>query len=325
MPTRRSFHAPLAAAVALALAACADPVSAPLPIVSPFSGAVSLATLGTPPTTNRDLEGEAWVCKAGSPSAQKFTFTYATRYRLSGAALPNGAGSVDVAPGECALVVKVNREVSIPGGLLIDVSEAAPPQYWALTNITTFLGIVSTFVPPVTATIDIPNRSITNQFFMHDAGTIITFTNIYTPPPPPPPPPAGCSLTQGYWKTHNNSFRGGAKADPAWQLVGPLAEGETFFLSGKTWFQVFNTPVGGNAYYNLAHQYMAAALNVLNGTSAPAEVTAALASAKTLFETYTPAQIAALRGNAAPRPLFISLAGTLGSYNEGDIGPGHCD
>ena len=37
------------------------------------------------------------------------------------------------------------------------------------------------------------------------------------------------------------------------------------------------------------------------------------------------ADIAKLKGNKAPRPAFISLAGTLASYNEGKIGPGHCD
>ena len=32
----------------------------------------------------------------------------------------------------------------------------------------------------------------------------------------------GCTLTQGYWKTHNVSFKGGAsaKADPTWCEIG---------------------------------------------------------------------------------------------------------
>jgi hypothetical protein len=100
---------------------------------------------------------------------------------------------------------------------------------------------------------------------------------------------------------------------------------ERFFLSGQTWYQVFWTAPKGNAYYILAKQYMAAVLNGVNGASTTPAVDTALASAKTLFQTYTPAQIAALKGNKPPRPQFISLAGTLGSYNEGLIGPGHCD
>ncbi len=61
------------------------------------------------------------------------------------------------------------------------------------------------------------------------------------------------------------------------------------------------------------------------GRSTTPAVDTALASAETLFKTYTPAQIASPKGNKQPRPQFISLAGTLGSYNEGKIGPGHCD
>ena len=139
----------------------------------------------------------------------------------------------------------------------------------------------------------------------------------------------GCTLTQGYWKTHNASFKAlrngkGPAADPTWNLLpGGQAENTIFFLSGQTWFEVFNTVPGGNAYYTLAHQYMAAVLNGLAGADQSA-VTTALGEAKTLFETYTPAQVAALKGNNATKAQFISLAGTLGSYNEGLIGPGHC-
>jgi hypothetical protein len=88
---------------------------------------------------------------------------------------------------------------------------------------------------------------------------------------------------------------------------------------------VFWTPVGGNQYYNLAHQYMAAALNMEAGASVPANVQAAFDAATTLFNTHAPAAIAGLRGNNPLRAQFVALAGILGSYNEGDIGPGHCD
>ena len=142
--------------------------------------------------------------------------------------------------------------------------------------------------------------------------------------------PEGCTLTQGYWKTHNDLFRvgkpGGPASDPAWALVG--GPGATFFLSGQTWFQVFWTAPAGNAYYILAVQYMAAKLNILDGVDASPEVDAAVAAAETLFGTYTPAQIKALKANkpadAALRTQFISLAGTLGSFNEGLAGVEHC-
>ncbi|MDD5111960.1 MAG: MopE-related protein [Candidatus Altiarchaeota archaeon] len=135
-----------------------------------------------------------------------------------------------------------------------------------------------------------------------------------------------CTLTQGYWKTHSAS--GPAPYDENWMNASILQENTTFYLSGQTWLQVFRTPVQGNAYYQLAHQYMAAKLNVLmNWAPAPAEVTSAITQAEALFNTYTPAQIAALKGKSATavKAQFQSLASTLGSYNEGTIGPGHCD
>jgi hypothetical protein len=140
------------------------------------------------------------------------------------------------------------------------------------------------------------------------------------------PCPQGCTLTQGYWKTHNDSFHGGAPTDPTWDLLGPLAEETPFFLSGQTYFQVFWTAPKGNAYYNLAHQYMAAQLNMLDGADGSA-ISTAFSQATSLLNTYTPAQIGALKGKNgnALRAQFISLAGTLASYNEGLIGPGHCD
>lgn len=127
----------------------------------------------------------------------------------------------------------------------------------------------------------------------------------------------GCTLTQGYWKTH--SSYGPAPYDDNWAKIG---EDTTFFKSGKTWYQVFWTAPAGNVYYNLAHQYMAARLNILNGASSTPAVDAALAQATTLFETYTPAQVAGLKGNA--KLTWSILASLLDQYNNGYIGPGHC-
>jgi hypothetical protein len=97
-----------------------------------------------------------------------------------------------------------------------------------------------------------------------------------------------------------------------------------FFTTGQTWYEVFHTPVAGNQYYNLAHQYMAAVLNGLAGASAPQAVLDAITAAETLLAN-DPAVIGALKGNNALRKEFVAAAGTLGSYNEGLIGPGHCE
>lgn len=135
----------------------------------------------------------------------------------------------------------------------------------------------------------------------------------------PTPPSGGCTLTPGYWKTH--SIKGPAPYNNTWLQVG---ENTTFFLSGKSYYQVLWTSPRGNAYYNLSFHYIAAKLNFLNGAD-PSAAQAAFNEATGLFETYTPAQIGALKGNNALRQQFINLAGILGDYNEGLIGPGHCD
>ena len=132
----------------------------------------------------------------------------------------------------------------------------------------------------------------------------------------------GCTLTQGYWKTH--AVFGTKKYDDAWNLIGASKSNTIFYSSGKTYLQVLNTPVQGNAYYQLAHQYIAAKLNSLNGATVPANVQNALTQANTLFGSYTPAYIASLKSNNALRQQFVNLAGILGSYNEGLQGVAHC-
>ncbi len=132
----------------------------------------------------------------------------------------------------------------------------------------------------------------------------------------------GCTLTPGYWKTH--SLHGPAPYDDTWAQL-PSGSDTPFFLSGQTYYQVlWRSPQGGNAYYILAHAYIAASLNFLNGASAPAEVLDAWNQATALFESYTPADIGALHGNKPPRPDFLSYAGILDMYNNGILGPGHC-
>jgi hypothetical protein len=131
-----------------------------------------------------------------------------------------------------------------------------------------------------------------------------------------PPPDDGCTLTQGYWKTH--SKYGPAPYDSSWALIG---EDTAFFLSGKSWYQAINASAsGGNAYYILAQQYIAARLNLLAGTSSTSAVDTALAGATAFFNTYTPTSTL----TKAVRAQALAYAETLDDYNNGRIGPGHC-
>jgi hypothetical protein len=130
---------------------------------------------------------------------------------------------------------------------------------------------------------------------------------------------SGCTRSSGYWKTH--SAYGPAPYDPTWALLG---EDSTFFLSGKSYYQVFWTPpAGGNAYYILSHAYIATELNFLNGAD-PQDAQNAFDDATDLFNTYTPEHIGGLKGNDSLRQEFLGLKDILEQYNNGITGPGKC-
>lgn len=131
------------------------------------------------------------------------------------------------------------------------------------------------------------------------------------------PPGGGCTLTPGYWKTH--SIYGPASYDEIWALIG---EDTPFFLSDQSYYDVLWTAPRGNAYYILAHAYIAAELNFLNGADSTAAQDA-FDAATALFDVYTPADVAGLKG--AAKHAWTNLATILDNYNNGLIGPGHCE
>lgn len=123
-------------------------------------------------------------------------------------------------------------------------------------------------------------------------------------------PPKGCVHTQGYW---------GNKPDVAW----PKGHGRDaeFFDSGLSWQEVLDRPTRGDAYFILAHQYIAAVLNTASGASAPNSVRSVILAAGSWFKTATPG--ACVRGACQ---LQRSWAGILDEYNNGDYpgAPAHC-
>lgn len=126
------------------------------------------------------------------------------------------------------------------------------------------------------------------------------------------PKPAGCTRTQGYWKS---------KPGVTWPAL--YSRSAMFFSSGVNWQQILETaPKGGNGYLILAHQYIAAVLNRASGASAPSSVQTVIASAATF-----------LSSGATPDSCAASLceqqknwAGILDTYNNGQYpgAPQHC-
>lgn len=138
----------------------------------------------------------------------------------------------------------------------------------------------------------------------------------------------GCTLTPGYWKTH--SHFGPAPYDDTWDQVLPHGEDTDFFdltvdSTPQSWIDVMWTPPkGGNAYYILAHAFIAAYLNELNGADTTA-VAAELTHAAVLLDQYdgNPDPMSDITGPV--REDFIDTAAVLDDYNNGDMGTPHCD
>lgn len=127
--------------------------------------------------------------------------------------------------------------------------------------------------------------------------------------------PSGCTLTPGYWKTHAERS---SRPSGGWNAV-PGGPGAPFFDSGKTWIEVLWKEPQGNAYTILAHAYIAAKLNVLNGADASG-VAETIAAAESFFAGRTP------YGTLSPdeRAVVLEWASFLDRFDNGLEGPLHC-
>jgi hypothetical protein len=127
----------------------------------------------------------------------------------------------------------------------------------------------------------------------------------------------GCTYTQGYWKTHGPIPTGNNLNE--WP-VASLTLG-TVAYSDLELLAIFDTPAAGNGLIALAHQLIAAKLNIANGSD-DTDIAAAIAAADTLIDN----RIVPPVGSGYLAPSGTSgLTETLMSYNEGATGPGHCD
>lgn len=117
-----------------------------------------------------------------------------------------------------------------------------------------------------------------------------------------------CTLTQGYWKNHAS----------AWP-VSTLTLGSVSYDQDEL-IAILKTPVKGNGLVQLAHQLIAAKLNVAAGADDSA-VHDAIADADALIGSLVCPPI----GDGSLAPSATSeLNGTLDAFNSGAVGPGHC-
>jgi hypothetical protein len=151
-------------------------------------------------------------------------------------------------------------------------------NYWGTPTLNTWDGTLTSFVlgPNESATVEIGDLfdetgvTTNNANELDYAGDYVfcAFANGPSPPEnseysknhkPPPPPPRQCKFTQGYWKNHPG----------AWPVLpdcggGFLKLGTVCYTKAQL-LLIFNHPAGGNGLVSLAHQLIAAKLNILNG------------------------------------------------------------
>ncbi len=125
-----------------------------------------------------------------------------------------------------------------------------------------------------------------------------------------------CTYTQGYWKSHGPVPLGQNSNEwPVKSLtLGTVSYSDVQLLS------ILNAPAAGNGLISLAHQLIAAKLNVANLADDTA-VAAAIAAADALIG----GKVVPPVGSDSLTPGSVSaLVDALAKWNEGQTGPGHC-
>jgi hypothetical protein len=125
-----------------------------------------------------------------------------------------------------------------------------------------------------------------------------------------PTPETGCTHSQGYWKNHPE----------AWP-VERITIGEVTYPKTEA-IAILVVSAGGDATYILAHQLIAAKLNVASGAD-PSPVADTIEAADRWLIAHP------LGSNPDPedpaRAEGIAMAGILTEYNEGAMGPRRCE
>jgi cysteine-rich repeat protein len=117
---------------------------------------------------------------------------------------------------------------------------------------------------------------------------------------------ANCTYTQGFWKNH---------AD-AWP-VSSLTLGSVSYSKSQL-ISILQRPVAGNGLIQLAHQLIAAKLNVAQGASRVGDT---IAAADALIGSLV---VPPVGSGTLPTSTTSGLTSALDSYNTGLTGPGHC-
>jgi hypothetical protein len=131
----------------------------------------------------------------------------------------------------------------------------------------------------------------------------------------------GCTYTQGYWKTHGPTACNPSLGADLWPTSAiPMMLGNRPYSEAEL-CSIFNTPAAGNGLIALAHQLIAAKLNIANGADGSAAA-ADIAAADALIGGLV---IPPVGAGSLPSSQTSTLTTALTNFNEGATGPGHCD
>jgi hypothetical protein len=117
-----------------------------------------------------------------------------------------------------------------------------------------------------------------------------------------------CTYTLGYWKTHASQW-----------FVSSLELGSVTYTQSQL-LDILNQPVQGNGLISLAHQLIAAKLNIAQGAD-PSSVAATIAAADAQIGSLVVPPVGS--GFLTPGSTSAKTQ-TLDDFNNGVIGPGHC-
>jgi len=133
----------------------------------------------------------------------------------------------------------------------------------------------------------------------------------------------GCTRTQGFW---GSSPQGQALA----KILVPAPTTMLLGTNGYTAVQldsILDAPVAGNALLILAHQLIAAKLNILAGAGFGAVVAAKIVEANTAIDglVIPPVGAGFVAPASASGTIMVGIASYLDAYNKGEVGIPHCD
>ena len=118
-----------------------------------------------------------------------------------------------------------------------------------------------------------------------------------------------CPLTQGFWKNHSG----------AWP-VSTLTLGTVSYTEAQLLTILETPPAGGDASLILAHQLIAAKLNLANGSD-PCPIASIIAAADALIGSQVIPIVPRITPSSTVGAQMVALASALDSYNEGVLTP----